>query len=314
LGASRTAYAAWISVCVVWGTTYLAIRIALETIPPALIGGLRFTLAGAILLLFLRARGERLPGLSQWGSLAVLGFLMLVVGNGAVVWAEQWVPSGLAAVLVAAQPFWIAGIESVLPRGERLTLRTLAGLLIGFAGILVLVWPELTAGGEWGRQFALGVIAIQLACLGWSLGSTYSKRRPSQENAIAASALQMLFGGALFLAIATLRGEWNDLAFTPRTLAAEAYLIVFGSFAGYSAYIYALKHLPITTVSLYSYVNPVIAVVLGAMLADEPFGVRIVVGASVVLIAVAIVRMAPRPKADRVAGSGRLRWSGTRPT
>jgi drug/metabolite transporter (DMT)-like permease len=230
---------------------------------------------------------------------------MLLVGNGAVVWAEQWVPSGLAAVLVAAQPFWIAGIESVLPQGERLTARALTGLLIGFGGILVLVWPDLTAGGEWGRHFISGVIAIQLACLGWSLGSAYSKRRPPQENAIMASAFQMLFGGAWFLVIATLRGEWSDLAFTPRTLAAEAYLVVFGSFAGYSAYIYALKHLPITTVSLYSYVNPVIAVILGSLLADEVFGTRIVIGASVVLLGVAIVKMAPRPGSSMMSDSRR---------
>ena len=279
--------------CVVWGTTYLAIRIALETIPPALIGGLRFTAAGAILLLFLRARGERLPAPSQWGSLALLGFLMLLIGNGAVVWAQQWVPSGLAAILVAAQPFWIAGIESALPRGERLTLRIFVGLLIGFGGILVLVWPDLTASGGSGRNFVFGVIAIQLACLGWSIGSAYSRRRPAQENAIAASAFQMLFGGAWFLAIATWRGEWSDLVLTPRTLAAEAYLVFFGSFAGYSAYIYALKHLPIATVSLYTYINPVIAVLLGSLVAGEPFGVRVVVGASIVLAAVAIVRMAP---------------------
>jgi drug/metabolite transporter (DMT)-like permease len=204
------------------------------------------------------------------------------------------VPSGLAAILVAAQPFWIAGVESVLPRGERLTRRTFAGLLIGFGGILVLVWPDLMAGGGSGRQFVFGVIAIQVACLGWSLGSSYSRRRPAQENAIAASAYQMLFGGVWFLAIATWRGEWSDLTFTPRTLAAEAYLVFFGSFAGYSAYIYALKHLPIATVSLYTYINPVIAVLLGSLVAGEPFGLRVVVGASIVLLAVAIVRMAPR--------------------
>ena len=286
----RAAYAAWIAVCVIWGTTYLAIRIALETIPPALLGGIRYAAAGALLAGILLFRGEPMPRLSTWPGLALLGFLMIVLGNGGVIWAEQTVPSGVAAVIVASAPFWLNGIESLLPGGERLSPRTLVGLAVGFGGILLLVWPDLTAAGAAGRQFLLGVIAIQVAGIGWSLGSLYSRRHARHENALAASALQMIFGGLMMLVLATLHGEWPALAWSARSVGAEIYLILAGSLAGYSAYVFALKYLPISTVSLYAYVNPVIAVILGALVADEAFGWRVVTSAALVFAGIAIVR------------------------
>lgn len=286
----RAAYLAWIVVCLIWGTTYLGIRIALETIPPALVGGIRFTLAGLILAIVLHLRGERLPPKAYWGGLAVVAALMIAVGNGGVIWAEQWVPSGFAALLVASSPFWMAGIEALLPGGERLTLRMVGGLLIGFAGIILLVWPDLTVGGAHGRQFAMGVVALQIACLGWSLGSSYSRRHGRGENALGAAALQMIFGGVIMLVVATVLGEWRGLVLTPRTFAAELYLLLIGSLVGYPAYVYALKHLPVSTVSLYAYINPVIAVVLGTILLDEPFGPRVILAAALVFLGSAVVR------------------------
>lgn len=286
----RAAYLAWLAVCLIWGTTYFAIRIALETIPPALVGGIRYTIAGLILTAVLSVRGERLPPTSYWGGLALVGALMIAVGNGGVIWAELWVPSGFAALLVAASPFWMAGIEALLPGGERLTVRMIGGLLIGFSGIVILVWPELTVGGSQGRQFAFGVIALQIACLGWSLGSSYSRRHGREENALGAAALQMVFGGVIMLVAATILGEWGQLAFTPRTLAAELYLLLIGSLLGYPAYVYALKHLPVSTVSLYAYINPVIAVLLGTVLLDEPFGPRVILAAALVFLGSAVVR------------------------
>jgi len=287
----RRAYIAWLAVCVIWGTTYLAIRIALETIPPALVGGLRYVVAAAVLGAILIARGERLPARVHWPGLALLGFLMIVLGNGGVIWAEQWVPSGVAAVIVASSPFWANGIESLLPGGEPLTRRTVLGLVIGFGGILLLVWPDLTAGGVAGRQFLFGVLAIQVAGIGWSIGSIYSRRHAREENALTASAMQMLFGGLIMFAIATARGEWQMLTFTPRSAGAELYLVVVGSLAGYSAYVFALKHLPISIVSLYAYVNPVLAVLVGTWLASEPFGWRVVAAAGLVLAGITVVRM-----------------------
>jgi len=301
----RLAYFAWIAVCLLWGTTYLGIRVALETIPPATVGAFRYLAAGGALALILRLRGEPLPGPRHWWGLALLGFLMIGIGNGGVIWAEQWVPSGVAAVVVAASPFWMAGIESALPSGERLSIRGAVGLVIGFLGILLLLWPDLTLGGDRGRQFTIGVAALQLACLGWALGSAYSRRHAREENALGAAAVQMIFGGLIMAAVATMRGEWAHLTFTWRSGAAELYLILFGSLVGYSAYVFALKHLPISTVSLYAYINPVIAVVLGTLLLGEPFGWRVVVAPLVVFIGIAVVKL--HAGTGHAAGSAKAR-------
>jgi drug/metabolite transporter (DMT)-like permease len=253
-------------------------------------------IAGAVLIAILIARGERLPGRTHWPGLVLLGFLMICLGNGGVIWAEQWVPSGIAAVVVGSSPFWMSAVEAWAPNGEPFTRRILLGLLIGFAGILALVWPDLTGGGDVGKQFAAGLVALQVACLGWALGSAYSKRHARQENALGAAALQMLFGGLMMLAIASARGEWSDLSFTARSLAAEIYLIVFGSLVGYTAFVYALKYLPVSTVSMYAYVNPVIAVLLGSLLLAEPFGPRVAIASAMVLMGIAVVRgLAGRP-------------------
>jgi drug/metabolite transporter (DMT)-like permease len=170
----RLAYAAWVAVCLIWGTTYLGIRVSLETMPPALMGGLRWTLAGGLLTMWLVLRGEKLPPPSRWRSIALLGFLMLVLGNGGVVFAEQWVPSGLTAVLVATSPFWMAGIEAFMPDGEKLRPWLIAGLLLGFSGIVLLVWPELTFGSSGHRGFLARILAVQVAAFGWTHGSSYS--------------------------------------------------------------------------------------------------------------------------------------------
>lgn len=286
----RSAYLAWLAVCLIWGTTYLGIRVALETIPPALVGGIRYVIAGAVLVAVLLVRGERFPPRAYWPGLALLGFLMICLGNGGVIWAQQWVPSGIAAMVVASGPFWMAAIEAWSPGGERLARRVLLGLAIGFGGILLLVWPDLTVGGELGKRSALGIVALQVACIGWALGSAYSKRHARDENALAAAALQMVFGGLMMLAIASARGEWGDLSFTARSLAAETYLIVFGSLVGYTAYVFALKYLPVSTVSMYAYVNPVIAVTLGSLLLGEPFGPRVAAASAMVLAGIAVVR------------------------
>ena len=187
----RLAWIAWIAVCLIWGTTYLGIRISLETMPPMLMAGLRWTFAGGLLAAYMTARGERLPRPSAWGHAVLLGFLMLVLGNGGVVWAEMFVPSGLAAVIVASSPFWMAGVEALRADGERMTRRTAVGLTLGFLGIVVLIWPEL-AQGPGGRGFVFGVVALQIACLGWSIGSSYSKRHGRSENVFMATAAQML--------------------------------------------------------------------------------------------------------------------------
>jgi drug/metabolite transporter (DMT)-like permease len=285
----RRAYFAWVAVCLIWGTTYLGIRIALETIPPFLMAAFRWIVAGSLIIAILKVRGERMPPPRSWGSLGVLGLLLLGFGNGGVVWAEQTVSSGLTAVLVATAPFWMVGIEALVPDGEPLTARRVVGLLVGFAGIVVLVWPEIHIG-ESGRPFLGGVIAAQLACVGWALGSTYARRRAREENVLGTAAFEMLFGGLLLLALGLLRREWAVLTFTPRTAGALAYLTLVGAVAGFSAYAYALKHLPMATVSLYAYVNPVIAVILGTLVLKEPFSSQMALAAGVVLAGMALVK------------------------
>ncbi len=286
----RLAYLAWTAVCVIWGTTYLGIRVSLESMPPALMGGLRWLIAGALLALYLRARSQRLPPPSRWPSIALLGFLLLGLGNGGVVFAELWVPSGLTAVLVATSPFWMAFVEALLKDGERLRAPALLGLTIGFSGILLLVWPDLTLQASGDRGLLAGILAIQVACAGWALGSSYSRRQQRDENVLGTTALQMLAGGIIMTVAGTVRGEWADLYFTPRTAWALAYLSTVGAVGGFVAYTYALRHLSVSFVSLYAYINPIIAVALGIVLLNEPFDSRMAAAAALVFAGVAIVR------------------------
>ena len=292
----RRAYVAWIAVCIIWGTTYLGIRITLETMPPAVMASLRWLVAAALLIVYLRARREPLPPSSRWGGIALMGFLLLFIGNGGVAYAEQWVPSGLAAVLVATAPFWMAGVESLFRSGERLTGRTLIGLSIGFAGIIVLVWPELSMRTADSRYFLIGVALLQTASLGWSLGSAYSRRFSRQDDVLGTTALQMLAGGIFLGVLGLVRGEWAHLAFNTRTTMALLYLATVGAIGGFVAYTYALRHLPVTLVSLYAYINPIIAVALGVLLLGEPFNGRIAVAAALVLAGVAVVRAKTPPE------------------
>lgn len=285
----KLAFLAWLLVCLIWGTTYLGIRVSLESMPPALMGGLRWTIAGTLLALYLVARGERLPPRSRWGGIALMGFLLLGLGNGGVVFAEQWVPSGLAAVLVATSPFWMAAVEACLRDGEKLQPKTIAGLLIGFSGILVLVWPDLTLERA-DRRFLAGVIALQIASFGWALGSAYSRRHARNDHILGTTALQMLAGGLMMLAAGTVGGEWSHLFFTPRTTGALIYLSTLGAIGGFVAYSYALRHLQVSLVSLYAYINPVIAVALGVLLLGEQFDWRMATAAALVFAGVAVVR------------------------
>lgn len=283
------AYLAFATVCIIWGTTYFAITIALETVPVLLVAGLRWMFAGVVLSALILATGRGLPRPALWGPLLLLGFLMNVMGNGLVVYAQQHVASGLTAVLIATTPFWQALLERMLPGGERFSPRALAGLGVGFGGIVILVWPEMTNGGAGGRAFIGGVLAIQLACIGWVIGTSYAKRHELGDNPFRSTALQMVFSGIMLLGAATAHGDWAQLSFTPRTLAALAYLSIAGSLVAYSAYIYAIQHLPLQLVSLYAYINPMIAVALGTLLLSEPFSPRIALAAAFVLAGTWIV-------------------------
>ena len=239
------------------------------------------SIAGAALAVILRMRGERLPARAHWGGLTLLGFLMICLGNGGVIWAEQWVPSGIAAVVVASGPFWMAGIESVSPGGERFTRRAIVGLLIGFTGIVA----ARVAGSDRRGRIRETVCRRARRAAGrlHRVGArvVVSKRHAREENALGAAALQMLFGGLLMLAFASVRGEWGEPD-VHRAQPGRGGLSDCGRdrSSATPAYVYALKHLPVSTVSLYAYVNPVIAVALGALLLGEPFGARVVIASA----------------------------------
>lgn len=302
----RWAWAAFVAVCFFWGTTYIGIKIALETVPPFLLGGIRFTLAGSVLALALRLMGHRWPDWRRTPTYLAIGIAMLGFGNGGVVWAEQFMASGLAAVLVASAPFWMVGIDA-LGGGDRLTRRTVYGLLVGFSGILLLVWPDLvqamsaTSGWMW----VGGLISTQLACIGWAIGSTISKQRLRDTDPLVAAAFQMLAGGVVMLLVAGVLGEYGRLSWTPKTAAAVFYLFFAGSLIGFVAYTYALRHLPMSIVSLYPYVNPIVAVILGTWLLHEPLTWRIVAAIGTILLGSAVVSRGPKkPQLERDAKRG----------
>jgi drug/metabolite transporter (DMT)-like permease len=302
----RVAWVAWATVCVVWGTTFFAIKIALETIPPFLLGGIRYTIAGAILAAALRLAGRPLPPLSASRHFALLGVCMVLAGNGGVVWGEQHVPSGLAAVLIGTTPFWMVGVDAALRDGTQLFARQWTGLTVGLTGIVLLVWPDVVAGGARGRRFGAGVISLQLACAGWSLGSAYTRRRMVSFDVLASVACQMLWGGGFMLLAGLCLGEPARLGFTPRTLTALTYLTFVGSIVGFGAFSFALKHLDIAVVGLYTYINPIIAVTLGTLLLGEPFHLRMLAAAGIIVVGILIVgplgagTLVRRPRMSRV--------------
>lgn len=288
------AYAAWLAVCFFWGTTYLAIRVGLEALPPMLFAGIRFLVAGTLLFLFVRGwQGARLPRGREWFDQSLIGLLLLGVGNGLVVLAEQWIPSGAAALLVATGPFWVMGIERLLREGERLTGRALAGMVVSFSGLILLFAPNLFATSL-GRYYLLGMVAIQVGCAAWSGGSVYAKHHQAGVTPLMAAAVQMLVAGVALTLVGRLTGEWRVLHFSGRSLGALAYLIAFGSIVAYGSYTYAIQKLPLSLVSTYSYINPVIAVLLGWVVLSEPMGWRVVLAATIILGGVALVKSSPR--------------------
>ena len=286
------AYAAFAVVCTVWGTTYLAIRVAVETIPPLLLTAARFVTAGVLLFAVAWMRGDRPPrDRRTLLHIAVIGVLMFSVGNFSVIWAEQWVPSGLAALFVATAPFWVTLIEHVHGSAEPIGRRRLAGMLIGFVGVAMLVTPR-GAGGAFDVHLLLGALAIQAGCVGWQGGTVYAKHTLGRVPPLMSSALQMFSGGVVVLIAGVATGELPRFHVTPRTFAALAYLTLFGSVLTYTAYVYALKLLRTTTMSLYAYVNPVVAVILGWLILRERLTWVSIVAMSIILGGVALVQSA----------------------
>ncbi len=289
------AYLAWAAVCFFWGTTYLAIRIGVESIPPALFAGFRFLSAGLVFLPFLLAKGYKLPRGRELLDNAIIGIALLSIANGTVVWAEQWIPSSLAALIVATLPFFMVGMEAALPRGEKLNLKKVLGILVGFSGLVLLLWPDLQ--GSIDPNYLKGILAMLIPPIAWGAGSIYSKYRNLKSHPFMGAAVQMMIAGAILIAVGGVNGEFSRLHFNPRGFAAICYLLVFGSIIGYGSYIYALAKLPASIVSMYAYINPVIAVFLGWLILNERLDWMVVAATTIIVAGVVLVKTAPQQKA-----------------
>jgi drug/metabolite transporter (DMT)-like permease len=284
------AYAAWGAVCLLWGTTYLAIRIGVRTLPPALFAGIRFCVAGSVFLAYLKIRGVSLPSRRDLLHIAIIGILLLVMANGSVVWAEQWVPSGLTALMVATLPFWVTGIEAVLPSGNRLSMLKILGMIIGFFGLVLLFEPELKISLD--QAYLKGVLALLFAPFSWALGAVYSQYHPLRTAPLMSASLQMVIAGIILIFIGIIFNEVPRFDFNLEGLAALAYLAIFGSIIGYGSFIYALAKLPAAKVSMYAYVNPIIAVLLGWLILGEQLDWRVIVAAVFIFLGVVLVQSA----------------------
>lgn len=286
--------AAFAAVYIIWGSTYLAIRFAVETLPPLLMAGARFAVAGAILLLWSRLRNRTAgPTRLDWRTGFVSGALLLLGGNGGVVWAEQRVPSGIAALLVAVVPLWMVLLDWLWPGGKRPPILVFAGLGLGLLGLALLVGPDGFRGR--GDISIPGAIILMLASLSWAAGSLFTQRAARGSTGLNGAATQMISGGLFLFVAAIVAGEPShlDLAHaSSRSLIGFLYLVTFGSLVGFTAYVYLLAHTSAAKAATYAYVNPVVAVVLGWSLANEPVTTRTLLAAAVILAGVAIITIA----------------------
>jgi drug/metabolite transporter (DMT)-like permease len=292
---SRTlAYAAFAVVCIVWGTTYLAIRVAVTTMPPFLLTGARYLFAGVVLFIVAKIHGDAIPRSRRvLAEVALCGVLMVAIGNLSVVWAEQWVPSGFAALFVGTAPFWVSLIELMRRSGERVELRRGIGMLIGFIGVALLVTPH-GAGKAFDARFVIGALVIQAGCIAWQYGTVRGKYALASIPPLMSSALQMLCGGVVVSLAGLSLGELPHFHATPKTLGALAYLAIFGSVLAYTSYVYAARHLRTTTLSLYAYVNPLVAVILGWFFLREQLTWVSITAMVIILTGVALVQSSRR--------------------
>jgi drug/metabolite transporter (DMT)-like permease len=286
--------AAFAAVYIVWGSTYLAIRYAVQTIPPFFMVGARFIVSGAILYVWARLRGSPRPTRREWRDAAIAGGLMLGFGNGSVSWAELRVPSGLAALLVAVVPLWMVLLDWAGPHGRRPRGRVMLGVVVGLAGLFVLVKPGAAAGGGEGGVDLVAAIVLILSSLGWAAGSVYNRYGARPRSAAMSTGMQMLAGSVALLLVGAAIGEPARLHPTQISAASWigwAYLVTFGSLIGFTAYIYLLQAVSPAKASTYAYVNPLVAVFLGWAIAGEPVTARTLIAAAIILAGVAMITM-----------------------
>jgi drug/metabolite transporter (DMT)-like permease len=287
---------AFAAVYIIWGSTYIAIRYAIETLPPFLMAASRFLIAGSILFAWARLNGNGGSwSFAHWRRAFVIGALLLLCGNGAVTWAEKYIASSLAALLVATEPLWVVLLNWILSR-KRPNAKVLIGVLIGLAGVGLLVSGGVTNGAEQGNVSStmnfIGAGVVVAAGFAWAAGSVYSNRRPIKTATSLASGMQMLAGGSLLLLLALIAGDLQRLNLAAASwvsLGAFAYLVLFGSLVAFTAYSWLLRNVTTSRAATYAYVNPVVAVLLGWLLASEPLTLRMIVAAAVIVCSVVLI-------------------------
>ncbi|HEX8737821.1 MAG TPA: EamA family transporter [Pyrinomonadaceae bacterium] len=288
--------AAFAAVYIFWGSTYLAIKYAIETLPPFLMAGARFVFAGAILYVWARvSKDYEKPTAAHWKTSFIVGTLLLLGGNGGVVFAEHYISSSLAALLVATEPFWIVLLGWLWLKGARPNLKVALGLVIGFLGVWLLISGQ-GAGGAGasaiGSMQIISTVIIIGAALSWALGSIYGLRAPVPKSSLLTAGMQMISGGAVLLLVSLLSGEWSKFSLaqvSTNSWFGLIYLIIFGSLVGFTAYSWLLKNAPPAMVATYAYVNPVIAVFLGWLIAGESFTGQMLVGAGIIVGSVVLI-------------------------
>jgi drug/metabolite transporter (DMT)-like permease len=291
---------AFASVYIVWGSTYLAIRVAIETIPPLLMAGIRFIIAGSIMYLWGRLRTGERPTRVHWKSAAIVGFMLLLVGNGGLSWSEQLIPSGIAALLVAVSPLWFILIEW-MQGGTRPTAGVFIGLALGTLGIAILIDPADLVGG--GEVSALGASVLLISSVCWAFGSFYARRAKLPSSPALANGMEMLIGGVGLILVGIATGELSNLHLaivTTKSLLAVGYLVVFGSIIGFSSYIWLFHNTTPTRASTYAYVNPVVAVFIGWLVGGEQLPTRVVLAALLIIAAVAAITVFGTRKSSKV--------------
>ncbi len=287
-------WAAMIVIYIVWGSTYLAIRFAVETIPPFLTAAARFLVAGGLLFLLRLKAGDRVPSFAQWRGSAILAAFLLLGGNGAVTWAEQTVPSGLTALMVSSSPLWMLLLEALLPGGRKPNWRAVVGVFVGFGGILLLFWP---GPDSLLNIHPAGAVALIVATLSWAFGSVYSRQLELPTAPLMGAAAEMLTGGTILLIVGAIAGDFGRLnlaAISLNSFLGLAYLTIFGSLVAFTAYTWLLRVAPTSLVSTYAYINPLVALVLGVVIGREVLSPRSLAAAAIILASVALITVTKR--------------------
>lgn len=267
------AWLAYAAVAIFWGTTFFAIRVGVETFPPFLMAGFRHSIGGILICAFFYLKGYKLPPARDLKVFAINGLLMLAFGNGLVTWAEQYVNSGLAALICSLTPIWIIAVNSVSGQKEKLNLMIVLGILLCLLGQFLLFKDSLRDFAD--PNYAIGIISILIANIAWAIGTVYSKNHRTETHPLFGAGIQMVCGGLILDLVGTGRGEWSNFQPSTEAIWALVYLIIFGSIIAYGAYMYVLKQLPATIISTYAYVNTVVAVFLGWLWLDEPLNALI---------------------------------------